>query len=86
MWLLSALFFLVGSFYLVYSFYPENYGSTTCYDMMTCTTSVRRRKPAFLDAYTNEDDDEESCHFRDVGKEEEDRTASVATGHIIKKE
>ena len=86
MWLLSSLLFLVGSYYLVYSFYPENYGSTSFYDMITCSTSIRRRKPAFLecDAKENSAVDEESCHFRDVGIEE--NTNAVVTDHIIKKE
>ena len=84
MWLMSALLFLVGSYYLVYSFYPDNYGSTTFYDMMTCSTSIRRRKPAFLDAAYIIDhsvEDEESCHFRDVGIEDH-----TTADHIIKKE
>ena len=61
MWLLSSLFFTIGAYLFVYTFYPENYGSTICFDLLTCSKSERRVQPNYWDpvGQRNADDDEE---------------------------
>ncbi len=58
MWLLSSLFFTIGSYLFVYTFYHENYGSTICFDFLTCSKSERRVQPNYFESVKQENEED----------------------------